>query len=140
MKKNWIFIIWTILVAACGGGGGDDSDDINVRKDKITITDRIELLGDNDAKDVPIDVTCDWEITEDFDWLTVTPRKGTRNDKSITVSVSRNTSGVVRSGWFFISGSDAQNVKVTVTQAMYSEDQDPSSSGEPSAGDNLPPT
>lgn len=141
MKKNWIFIIWTILVAACGGGGGDDSDDINVRKDKITIAEeRIDLLGDNTSRVVSISATCDWVIIEDVDWLTVSPKNGTKNTTSIEVSASRNTSGVVRSGSFFISGGEARPVEVKVTQAKYSEDQDPSSSGEPSAGDNQPPT
>lgn len=139
MKKYSILLLLTLFVAACGGGG-DDGDEINVRKDKITIADRIELLGDNDSRVVPISATCDWVITEDIDWLTISPRNGTKNTTSIEVSASRNTSGVVRSGSFFISGGEARPVEVKVTQAKYSEDQDPSSSGEPSAGDNLPPS
>lgn len=138
MKKYSILLLLTLFVAACGGG--DDGDEINVRKDRILIAERIELLGDNDSKVVSISATCDWVITEDIDWLTVSPRNGTKNTTSIEVSASRNTSGVVRSGSFFISGGDAQTVKVTVTQVKYSENEDPSSSGEPSAGDNQPPT
>lgn len=122
MKKYSILLLLTLFVSACGGGG-DDPDEINVRKDKITIAeDRIDLLGDKVSRVVSISVTCDWVITEDIDWLTVSPRNGTKSTTSIEVSVSRNTDGKVRSGSFFISGGDAQTVKVTVTQAKYSED------------------
>lgn len=139
MKKYSIFVLWALLAVACGGGD-DDSSEINIRKDKITISDRIDLLGDNDTKEEPISATCDWVITEDVDWLTITPRQGNKNTKTISVSATRNTSGVVRTGLFFISGGDAQTIRVTVTQAKYSENEDPTSSGEPSAGDNQPPT
>ena len=140
MKKYSILLLLTLFVAACGGGD-DDSDEINVRKDNIAIAEnRIDLLGDNVSRVVPITATCDWYITEDIDWLTVSPRNGTKSTTSIEVSASRNTSGVVRSGSFFISGGEARPVEVKVNQAKYSEDQDPSSSGEPSAGDNQPPT
>ena len=139
MKKFSIFVLWALLVVACGGGD-DDSDDVNIRRDKITITDRIDLLGDDDTKEVPISATCDWIITENVDWFTITPSRGDKNTKAITVSASRNTLGVARTDCFFISGGDAQPIKVTVTQAKYSDNQDPTSSGEPSADDNLPPT
>ena len=140
MKKYSILLLLTLFVAACGGGG-DDGDEINVRKDKITITEnRIDLLGDNTSRVVPITATCDWYIIEDIDWLTVSPRNGTKSTTSIEVSASRNTSGVVRSGSFFISGGEAQPVEVRVIQAKYDDNEEPPSSGEPNADDNQPPT
>ena len=138
MKKYSILLLLTLFVAACGG---DDDGEVIVKKDKITIAEeRIDLLGDNASRVVPISATCDWFITEDIDWLIVSPRNGTKGSTSIEVSASRNTSGRVRSGSFFISGGEAQSVEVKVTQAKYSEDQDSSSSGEPNADDNQPPT
>lgn len=140
MKKYSIFVLWTLLAVACGGGG-DDSNDINVRKDKITVAEnRIELLGDNASRVVSISATCDWFITEDIDWLTVSPRNGTKSTTSIEVSASRNTSGRVRSESFFISGGEAQPVEVRVIQAKYDDNEEPPSSGEPNADDNQPPT
>ena len=140
MKKYSIFVLWALMAVACGGGD-DDSEDIDIRKDKIEFVERIDLLGDKETKDYQITATCDWIVTEDIDWLTVTPRQGNKSIKTISVSAERNTSGKERTEWFFISGGDAKTVKVTVRQAAYLDTQEPSpSSGEPGAGDNLPPS
>ena len=139
MKKFSIFVLWALLVVACGGGD-DDSDDVNIRRDKITITDKIVLSGDGDNQKVDISATCNWITSECNEWLTITPTKGDKDTKSISFSADRNTTGVARSTVFSISGGDAQTVFVTVTQKKASDSQDPTSSGEPSADDNLPPT
>ena len=141
MKKFSIFVLWALLAVACGGGD-DDSDDVTVKKDQISIAQNLELLGDGEAKEMPIRATCDWRITKDdgADWLTVNPMSGDKDTKSILVSASKNSTGVARTAILTINGGDAQTQRVVVTQAKSSDNQDPTSSGEPSADDNLPPT
>lgn len=139
MKKYSIFVLWALLVVACGGGD-DDSGDVVIKKDQISIAQNLELLGDGEAKEMPIRATCDWRITKDADWLTVTPMSGDKDTRSIMVSASKNSTGVVRTAILTITGGDAQTQRVVVTQLKSSDSQDPPSSGEPSAGDNQPPT
>lgn len=138
MKKFSIFVLWALLAVACGGGD-DDSDDVTVKKDQISVPPNFELLGDGEAKELPISATCDWRIIKDADWLTVNPMSGNKDTKPI-VSASKNTTGVARTAILTINGGDAQTQRVVVTQAKSSDSQDPSSSGEPSADDNQPPT
>lgn len=141
MKKYSILLLVSLLVIACGGGD-DDTDDIIIKKDQIRIAPSQELLGDGEAKEMPISATCDWKITKDAnaDWLTVTPMSGTKDTRSIVVSAGKNSTGVNRTAILTISGGDAQTQRVVVTQLKSSDSQDPSTSGEPSAGDNLPPS
>ena len=140
MKKYSILLFVSLLVIACGGD--DDTDDIIIKKDQISITPSLELLGDGEAKEMLITATCDWRITKDAnaDWLTVTPMSGTKDTRSIVVSAGKNSTGVNRIATLTISGGDAQTQRVVVTQLKSSDSQDPSTSGEPSAGDNLPPS
>lgn len=141
MKKYSILLLVSLLVIACGGGD-DDTDDITIKKDQIRIAPSQELLGDGEAKEISISATCDWRITKDgnADWLTVTPMSGTKDTRSIVVSAGKNSTGVNRTAILTISGGDAQTQRVVVTQLKSSDDQDPPSSGEPGAGDNLPPS
>lgn len=136
MKKFNIFVIWALLVVACGGG-----DDVTAKKDLISVSPNFELLGDGEAKELDITATCDWRITKEAnaDWLTVNPMSGDKYTKPI-VSASKNLTGVARSTILTISGGDAITQRVEVTQTKSSDNQDPTSSGEPSADDNLPPT
>lgn len=140
MKKYSIFVLVALLAVACGGG--DDDGDVNVRKDEIRIQPSFDLLGDGEAKEMPIKATCDWRITKyaSAEWLTVTPMTGDKDTKSILVSAGKNSTGVIRTTILTISGGEALTQRVMVTQAKSSDSQDPSSSGEPSANDNLPPT
>ena len=140
MKKYSILLLLTFFVAACGGGGDDDPDDVTIKKDKITITERVELLGDGDSKNVPISATCDWAISEPDGWLIINPMRGGKNVTSISFSAGKNTTGVARSTTITISGGKAQTIFIKVTQQKASDSQEPSSSGEPSADDNQPPT
>lgn len=141
MKKYSIILLLMFFIAACGGGD-DDTDDIIIKKDQISITPSLELLGDGEAKEMQITATCEWRITKDAnaDWLTVTPMSGTKDTRSIVVSAGKNSTGVNRTAILTISGGDAQTQRVVVTQLKSSDSQDPSTSGEPSAGDNLPPS
>lgn len=138
MKKYSIYVILAILTVACGGG--DDSDDVTIKKDQISIAQNLELLGDGEAKEMSIRATCNWNLTKDADWLTVTPMSGDKDTRSIMVSASKNSTGANRTAIITISGGDAQTQRVVVTQLKSSDSQTPSSSGEPDPGDNLPPT
>ena len=140
MKKYSLFVLWALLVVACGGG--DDDGDVNVRKDEIRIQQSLDLLGDGEAKEMPIKATCDWKITKESnaDWLTLTPMTGDKDTRSVIVSAGKNSTGVIRTTILTISGGDALTQRVMVTQAKSSDSQDTSSSGEPSANDNQPPT
>lgn len=138
MKKYSLLVLWALLIVACGGGD-DDSGDITIKKDQISIAQNLELLGDGEAKEMSIKATCNWNLTKDADWLTVTPMSGDKDTRSIMVSASKNSTGVNRTAVLTISGGDAQTQRVVVTQLKSSDSQDSSSSGEPGAGDNLPP-
>ena len=138
MKKYSIFVLWALLTVACGGG--DDSEEITIKKDQIRIAQNLELLGDGEAKEMPIKATCNWNLTKDADWLTVTPMSGDKDTRSIMVSASKNSTGATRTAILTISGGDAQTQRVVVTQLKASDSQEPPSSGEPGADDNQPPT
>ena len=138
MKNYSIFVLWALLTVACGGG--DDSEDNTIKKDQISIAQKLELLGDGEAKEMPIKATCNWNLTKDADWLTVTPMSGDKDTRSIMVSASKNSTGATRTAILTISGGDAQTQRVVVTQLKASDSQEPPSSGEPGADDNQPPT
>ena len=136
MKKYSILLLLTLFVAACGGG----DDDVTIKKDQISIALNLELLGDGEAKEMPIKATCNWNLTKDADWLTVTPMAGDKDTRSIMVSASKNSTGATRTAILTISGGDAPTQRVMVTQPKSSDSQESPSSGEPNPDDNQPPT
>ena len=144
MKKFNIVLLFALLLSACGGGG--DSGDVTVRKDQISIAQNLEILGDGEAKEMPIRATCNWTVSKNESWLTVTPMSGDKDTRSIQISAGKNTTGSTRTAILTISGGDAQTQRVMVTQGKSSdsstpsEPSEPSSSDEPGADDNLPPS
>lgn len=138
MKRYSISVLMALLVVACGGD--DDDSDVIVKKDQISIAQNLELLGDGEAKEMIIRATCDWRIIKDADWLTVTPMSGDKDTRSVMVSAGKNSTGNVRTAILTINGGDAQTQRVVVTQQKSSDSQEPTSSGEPNANDNQPPT
>lgn len=136
--KYLLLLITLVLVSACGGS--DDSDnEPNVSKDFIDVTPNVELLGDGQTVDVTISSNCNWIITKDIDWLSVTPSSG-NGTQSISLSAGKNSSGDSRTAVLTIKGGTAPTRTITVTQGKASDSQDPTTTGEPTADDNLPPS
>lgn len=116
MKKNISIIVTTLLLFACGGGGGDDGGGSpQINKDYLNVTPNIELLSEGQTETITINSNCNWSITKDADWLTVSPMTGA-NTQSVTVSASKNSSGQDRTAILTISGGSAPTRRVTVTQ------------------------
>ena len=135
-------------IGACGGG-----DEPDVRRDFIRVTPNVDLLGDGQTVEISIQASCDWAITKDAEWISVTPSSGSRN-LSVNISAGKNTSGSQRIAVLTVNGGTAPTQRITVTQAK-SSDSDPSgptdptnptdpdnpdTQKEPEAGDNLPPS
>ena len=138
MKRYSIFVIWALLAVACGGGG-DDEEPI-MSNEIINVQPNLSLLGDGQEADLKINANCGWTISQSAgtEWLNVNPMSG---DNTVTVKVSagKNSTGTQRIATLTIRGKDITR-SVVVTQEKSSDSQTPSSSGEPGAGDNLPPS
>ena len=141
MKKYTILLLLTLFVAACSGGD-DDGDVVTPSNERIEVDARdLTLSGDGQEVNLKITANCSWTITilpANCDWLMVTPMSGA-NSEIIKLKASKNSLGSERIAKLTIEGKEKSR-SVTVTQAKSSESQEPSSSGEPSAGDNQPPT
>ena len=91
MKKNIIYIILLLGIIACGGdSAGEGGPQVN--KDYLSVPPSLELLSEGQTVDLKINSNCNWSITEDADWLTVTPMSGS-NEQTVIVSASKNSSG-----------------------------------------------
>ena len=153
---KWLrYMTMVLALAAIGacGGGDDPEDEPDVRIDLLDVTPSVELLGDGSTADITIKANCDWTITKDDAWLSVTPSSG-KGTESVRITAGKNTSGDQRIAVLTVKGGTAPTKRITVTQTK-SSDSDPSgpteptnptdpdnpdTQKEPEAGDNLPPS
>lgn len=119
MKKNIIYIILLLGIIACGGdSAGEGGPQVN--KDYLSVPPSLELLSEGQTVDLKINSNCNWSITEDADWLTVTPMSGS-NEQTVIVSASKNSSGSDRMAVLTVQGGTLAPRRVTVTQKKADE-------------------
>lgn len=114
MKKNIWLLMMFIIVSACGGGG-DGGDTPEVNRDYLSVTPNIELLGDGETKEFTISSNCNWTLSKDVDWLTVSPMSGS-NTRNVTISATKNPDRQNRTAVISIQGGSLPVRMVTVTQ------------------------
>jgi hypothetical protein len=131
--RKYILYIWILLGLTACGGGEIDGELPFMSKDYISVTSRVELQGNGQETQINISANCDWSITKDADWLTVTPTSGS-SSQTIMLSATKNISGAERTATLMIRSSTRLEKKITVVQANTAD-----SSKTPAPGDNLPP-
>lgn len=134
MKKFVLYVIALLGMTACGGdeiGGGDAPI---VSKEYINVIGSLDFKSEGGDTEVSVSASCDWTVTKDADWVSVSPTNGSKN-QSITVTVSRNNSSSDRTATISIKGiGNNLEKKISIKQ-----DKTADSSQVPSAGDNVLP-
>ena len=75
-------------IIACGGdSAGEGGPQVN--KDYLSVPPSLELLSEGQTVDLKINSNCNWSITEDADWLTVTPMSGSNEQTVIEAGIYR---------------------------------------------------
>ena len=110
----------SLMFVACGGGGDEPGDDPVISKDYINVTPNIQLLGDGQETEASVTATCAWTISNPVSWLTVTPLSGNKN-AIVKISAGKNSTGQERTATLTVSGGNAPNRTIVVTQAKGSE-------------------
>lgn len=118
MKKGVLYSLIYMVCMACSGGSGGDAPEIT--KDYLSVTPSLELLAEGQTADITINANCNWTITKDADWLTVTPMSGS-NTQTITVAAIKNSTGADRMAILTIQGGSLPARRVTVTQKTVPE-------------------
>lgn len=120
MKKNIIFCMLLMLVSACGGDSA--GDDNTLSKDLLDVTPNLSLLADGQSADLTINANCNWTITIDADWLSVSPMSGS-NKQTVTVTAGKNPTNSPRTATLTVKGPSLVR-RVAVTQAKGSDASD----------------
>lgn len=119
MKKNIVYITLLLAIVACGDDSiGEDAP--HVSKDYLNVVTNLELFSEGQTIELKINSNCNWSITKDADWLTVSPISGS-NDQTVTVSALTNTSGSDRMAVLTVKGGSLAPKQVTVTQKKANE-------------------
>ena len=130
MKKYILYAIALLGIVACGGdeiGGGDAPV---VSKEYINVTSKLDFKSEGGDTEVTVSASCDWTVSKDADWVSVSPTSGSKN-QSITVTVSRNNSGYDRTATITLKGSGNNlEKKISVTQAKTADSALIQSSGD----------
>ena len=93
-----IFAMAMVVGAALGFVSCEEKGDGVVANPTVALsTSSLNFTNEEGSQTVDIEANSDWMVeTPDVDWVTVTPTAGNGN-KTITVAVSMNDSGAVRS-------------------------------------------
>ena len=93
-----IFAMAMVVASALGFVSCEEKGDDVVANPTVALsTSSLNFTNEESSKSVDIEANSDWMVeTPDVDWVTVTPTAGNGN-KTITVAVSMNDSGAVRS-------------------------------------------
>lgn len=119
MKKGIFYLLLLMTCVACGGGGGGE-DAPEITKDYLSVTPSLELLAEGQTADITINSNCNWTISKDADWLTVTPMSGS-NTQTVTIAAIKNSSGADRMAILTVQGGSLPARRVTVTQKKVPE-------------------
>jgi hypothetical protein len=105
-------------------------------KDYINVIQSAEIPGDGGSIEINISSNCNWSISKEADWLTVTPTTG-RNNETVTLTAAKNNTSKERLAVLTITGGAIQvPKKVTVTQPKATES---TNTQVPGPDDNVPP-
>lgn len=120
MKKNILYSLILLAFVACGGGGDDTGETPQVNKDYLSVPPSQELLGDGQTVDIKIIANCSWTISQDADWLTVTPMSGS-GEQTVTIAAMKNSTGSERMAILTVQGGTLPARRITVTQKASSD-------------------
>lgn len=118
MKKRLSFLLFVVVCLSCGGGGGNDAGDggsPQITKDYLRVQSSLELLSEGQTETITITANCNWTISKDVDWLTVSPMSGS-NTQSVNISAPKNSTDQDRTAILTVSGGSAPTQRLTVTQ------------------------
>lgn len=132
MKKYVLYALTLIGIVACSGDKIDGELPV-ISKDYINVTGNLDFQGNGGELVMIITANCDWTITKDADWVSVTPASGSQN-QTVIVSVTTNNTNAERTATIIVKSGSFFQKKMSVTQAKVAD-----SSQVPSSGDNLPP-
>ena len=119
MKKSIIYLLMLMGIVACASdNAGDETPTIS--KDFLSVVPSMELLAEGQTTDLTINANCNWSITKNADWLTVSPMSGS-STQTITVSAMKNSSGADRMVVLTILGGELKSRKITITQKKVEE-------------------
>ena len=122
MKKILLLSMLLVVFSACGGGD-DGGSSPEISKDYLNVAPNIELLGDGQTVELTIDANCNWTITKDADWLSVSPMSGT-NKLNVSITAGKNNTGSSRTAVLSVKGG-SKTRNVTVTQGKSSDSDTP---------------
>lgn len=135
--KKYIWSLFLLLTCSCGGGGGSEPGQEPVMsKEFINVVQNAQLPGDGGSEQISISSNCNWSISNEADWLTVTPSSG-RNNESVTLTAVKNNTGKERSTELTITGGSNLMRKVIVKQSKATES---TNTQVPGPNDNVPPS
>lgn len=119
MKKSILYLLMLMGIVACASDNAGDETPI-ISKDFLSVVPSMELLAEGQTTDLVINANCNWSITKNADWLTVSPMSGS-STQTITVSAMKNSSEADRMVVLTIQGGELKSRKVTVTQKKVEE-------------------
>ena len=133
MKKVFMYIAMIVAFAACGGGGdnGGGDDSVVVTSDYISVQpSSIQMPGAETVQELTITANCNWSVSADGDWISLTPSSG-NNNGSVTITASLNSTGADRTGTITV-----RNVKQTLEKKVRVTQGTPTGAIVPTIDDN----
>lgn len=119
--KQIIFVLLGACLLWTSCGGSDDSDDTpEISKDFINVPPSAEIYWGGGTQEISISSNCNWTITNNSNWLAVTPTSGS-NSQVISITAGKNETGSERVGVLTIKGGNAPQRTMTVTQKASPE-------------------
>ena len=159
MKKYLLLSLLFMAFIACDDELSEDLP--HVYKSYLSVKQSMEMSAEGESKDLQISANCQWTITTDATWLTVSKQSGS-NTLTVTITADENATNSVRTAILSIKAGDLPERKLTVTQPNVivpeptpepepepepepdpepepEPEPEPDAPVEPQPGDNLPP-
>jgi poly(beta-D-mannuronate) lyase len=86
--------------------------------DYLTVSQVSDFTDVGSTKSVSVSSNVDWTVSDDQDWISVSPTSGTGSG-SIDITVTSNAATSERAGTVTVSGSGVDNRTISITQAGY---------------------
>lgn len=115
--KEYLIIIWTVFLAACGGSGGQDK--VEEVTWEITPT-TLSFSSGAETKKISVNSNGDWTVKSDQSWCIATPNYAYKGNTEVSVEVSPNPEETQRTATLtFSSGTYSKNFIVTQAGGKY---------------------